>query len=82
MNPFNINNLPPKSHIHFVGIGGINMSALSLIMKTLGYSISGSDIKSSEITDNLRKKNISIHIGHSASNVEGANLVVYTGGNK
>lgn len=78
MSHFNINDLPQGSHVHFVGIGGISMSALALILKNLGYNISGSDMKTSNITDNLSKKDIPIYIGHASSNVAGADLVVYT----
>ena len=65
-------------HIHFVGIGGIGMSAIAEVLLTLGYEVSGSDIKASPITDRLSKLGAKIHIGHKATNVAGAKAVVVT----
>lgn len=65
-------------HIHFVGIGGISMSGLAEILLSLGYKISGSDMKSSYITERLGKLGATVYTGHDASNVQGADLVVYT----
>lgn len=64
--------------LHFIGIGGIGMSGISEVLLDLGYSISGSDLNSSLVTDNLKQKGAEIFIGHAASNVEGASLVVYS----
>lgn len=64
--------------LHFIGIGGIGMSGISEVLLDLGYSISGSDLNSSSVTDNLKKKGAEIFIGHGASNVEGSTLVVYS----
>jgi UDP-N-acetylmuramate--alanine ligase len=44
-----------KYHIHFVGIGGIGMSGIAELLLNLGYQVSGSDIKTSDITDRLKK---------------------------
>jgi UDP-N-acetylmuramate--alanine ligase len=64
--------------IHFIGIGGISMSGLAEILLEKGYKVSGSDMKSSKITDNLKDRGAEIFIGHDAKNVEGSDLVVYT----
>lgn len=64
--------------LHFIGIGGIGMSGISEVLLDLGYKISGSDLNSSAVTENLKKKGAEIYIGHAASNVEGATLVVYS----
>jgi len=64
--------------IHFTGIGGISMSGLAEILASQGYVITGSDIKSSSITQKLEKLGIKITIGHFAENVDGADLVVHT----
>lgn len=64
--------------IFFIGIGGISMSGLAEILVNMGYSVSGSDQKSSDITDKLQEKGIKIHIGHDKQNVHGTDLVVYT----
>lgn len=64
--------------VHFVGIGGISMSGLAEILKNLGYNISGSDMKSSNITEKLEKDGIKIYIGHRRENIQNCDLVVYT----
>lgn len=64
--------------IHFIGIGGISMSGLAEILLEKGYKVSGSDMKSSKITDNLKERGAEIHIGHDSKNIEGSDLVVYT----
>lgn len=64
--------------LHFIGIGGIGMSGISEVLLDLGYSISGSDLNSSSVTDNLKAKGAEIFIGHAATNVEGSTLVVYS----
>ena len=50
--------------IHFVGIGGIGMSGLSLIMKGKGFKVQGSDIVSNKNIERLKKEKIKILIGH------------------
>ena len=50
--------------IHFVGIGGIGMSGLSLIMKGMGFNVQGSDIYNNKNIDRLKKNKIKISIGH------------------
>ena len=65
-------------HVHFVGIGGVGMSAIAEVLLTLGYQISGSDMKASPTTDRLRQMGASISIGHAAENVGGAKAVVVT----
>ena len=65
-------------HIHLVGIGGIGMSGIAELLLNLGYSISGSDIRSTEITDHLSDLGGKIFLGHSPQNVEGADVVVFS----
>jgi UDP-N-acetylmuramate--alanine ligase len=65
-------------HVHFVGIGGIGMSAIAEVLLTLGYQVSGSDLKLSPITQRLKQMGARIHVGHCAENVEGAKAVVVT----
>ena len=65
-------------HVHFIGIGGISMSGLAEILLLKGYRVSGSDMKDSPILHHLSQKGATVHIGHQASNVEGADLIVYT----
>ena len=64
--------------VHFVGIGGVGMSGLAQYLHDLGYTVSGSDRTQSERTDALEKIGIKVHIGHGATNVTGAELIVHT----
>ena len=57
--------------IHMVGIGGIGMSGIAEVLLTLGYAVSGSDAKSSAITERLQNLGAEIHEGHRAENVAG-----------
>ena len=65
-----------KYHIHFVGIGGIGMSGIAELLLNLGYRVSGSDVKASEITENLARLGGTISIGHRAEQVADADVVV------
>ncbi|HLJ27525.1 MAG TPA: UDP-N-acetylmuramate--L-alanine ligase [Candidatus Angelobacter sp.] len=62
--------------IHFVGIGGIGMSGIAEVLLTLGYKVSGSDLKSSSITERLANLGAIIFEGHRAENITGAEVVV------
>ena len=53
-------------NIHCIGIGGIGLSAIAEILLSRGYSVSGSDMKESDITSKLAKKGARIFIGHRA----------------
>src|SRR5438105_5929455 len=63
-------------HVHFVGIGGIGMSGIAEVLLTLGYKVSGSDLKTNPITDRLVGMGAKIFEGHRAENVASAELVV------
>jgi len=63
-------------HIHFVGIGGIGMSGIAELLLNLGYRVSGSDLKESDLTKRLAKRGATIYIGHRAEQIEGADVVV------
>jgi len=62
--------------IHFVGIGGIGMSGIAEVLLNLGYKISGSDLKSSAVTQRLANLGAKTFEGHAAENVAGAEVVV------
>jgi len=62
--------------IHFVGIGGIGMSGIAEVLLNLGYKVSGSDLRRSEITDRLADLGGEIFFGHARENVAGADVVV------
>ncbi len=70
----------PQMHkirrIHFVGIGGAGMCGIAEVMRNEGYAVSGSDIARSANTKRLADLGCEIFIGHKASNVEGASVVV------
>ena len=65
-----------KTRVHFVGIGGIGMSGIAEVLKNLGYTVSGSDLKSSASTERLRSLGVRVHEGHKAEHVEGTDVVV------
>ena len=62
--------------IHFVGIGGIGMSGIAEVMHNLGYKVQGSDVAEGYVIDALRKRGISVAIGHDADNLGDAAVVV------
>lgn len=66
------------NRIHFIGIGGTGMSGIAKILMNLGYEVSGSDLKESEAVHRLKDTGAKVHIGHRASNVSGADLVVFS----
>ncbi|NVM56512.1 MAG: UDP-N-acetylmuramate--L-alanine ligase [Desulfobacterales bacterium] len=63
-------------HIHFVGIGGIGMSGIAELLLNLGYKVSGSDLKSTEITRRLAQRGGTVFKGHRPEHIEGADAVV------
>ncbi len=66
------------NHIHCIGIGGIGLSAVAEILASRGYTVTGSDMKLSDITERLKSHGIQIFEGHTAENIKGADLIVYS----
>jgi len=64
--------------VHFVGIGGIGMSAIAEIMLRIGYQVQGSDLRASANAERLEKLGAKVFIGHDAAQVVGASAVVFT----
>ena len=62
--------------VHFVGIGGIGMSGIAEVLLNLGYQISGSDLKTSLVTERLAALGALIVEGHAAANIAGADVIV------
>jgi UDP-N-acetylmuramate--alanine ligase len=62
--------------VHFVGIGGIGMSGIAEVLANLGYSVTGSDVADSANVKRLRDKGVKVVIGHTAENINGADVVV------
>ncbi len=66
-------------HYHLIGIGGIGMGTLASLLLDQGHSVSGSDLKDNEMTHDLRKRGVSVTIGHRTSNIaEDVEYVVYS----
>ncbi|MBT0863548.1 UDP-N-acetylmuramate--L-alanine ligase [Campylobacter coli] len=65
-------------NIHFIGIGGIGISALARFLKEKGFNISGSDLKKSKITKELEKEGVEVKIPHHKDNILGKDLVIYS----
>jgi UDP-N-acetylmuramate--alanine ligase len=65
-----------SQHAHFIGIGGIGMSGIAEVLLTLGFRVSGSDLRRSPITDRLATLGATIFEGHQAANIAGATVVV------
>lgn len=68
-----------KTHFHFVGIGGIGMSALAKFLLSKEKRVTGSDVHDSETVQDLNKKGIQVNIGHDTSHVlDGVEVVIYS----
>ena len=61
---------------HFVGIGGIGMSAIAEVLLSRGCPVSGSDLSASPVTERLQKRGVRVHVGHRASQLGNAQVVV------
>ena len=66
----------PSHRIHFIGIGGIGMSGIAEILLTMGYAVSGSDLRRSAVTDRLARMGAVIYEGHAAANAAASDVVV------
>ena len=71
--------LNKPASVYFIGIGGISMSGLAELLKTRGFTVSGSDRSASDITDHLNEIGIPVAIGQRAENIpDGIECAVYT----
>jgi UDP-N-acetylmuramate--alanine ligase len=66
----------PSQRVHFIGIGGIGMSGIAEILLTMGYAISGSDLRASPTTERLAGLGATIYVGHAAGNAAASDVVV------
>ena len=64
--------------IHFIGIAGVGMSGIAEVLLTMGFTISGSDLRANEATAHLEKMGAKVFSGHSAANVGDAQLAVFS----
>lgn len=62
--------------IHFIGIGGAGMCGIAEVLANQGYQVTGSDIKSSAVTARLTTLGVKVFIGHDATNIDGADVIV------
>src|SRR3990170_9087265 len=69
-------NYPPRQHVHFVGIGGSGMSGIAEVLLNLGYTVSGSDLRLSPVTERLAALGARIFEGHRPENIGDAQVVV------
>jgi UDP-N-acetylmuramate--alanine ligase len=66
----------PSQRVHFIGIGGIGMSGIAEILLTMGYAVSGSDLRGSAVTERLAGLGARIYTGHAAENAASSDVVV------
>ncbi len=64
--------------VHFIGVGGIGMSGLAEILRTMEFEVTGSDLKMNDTARRLQTLGVVVQEGHRAENVDGADVVVYT----
>jgi UDP-N-acetylmuramate--alanine ligase len=62
--------------LHFVGVGGIGMSAIARILLARGERVSGSDVKETPLITRLREEGVNVTIGHDGANIDGADTVI------
>lgn len=78
MEQFSLEMLDKQKGIHMIGIGGVSMSALAYMLKSDGFTVTGSDFKESVAVESLMAAGIPVVIGHSAENIKCPAAVVYT----
>ena len=66
----------PSQRVHFIGIGGIGMSGIAEILLTMGYAVSGSDLRASATTERLEALGARVYLGHAAENAAASDVVV------
>lgn len=75
VNPSGEIDLSEPMRIHVIGVGGAGMRAIAAVLAAMGHQVSGSDLKASPGLDRLRAEGVTVHVGHEAGNVDGADLV-------
>ncbi len=74
-----MNTLDGVTKVHLLGIGGIGVSAVARLLLERGYSVTGSDVRESQLTQMMRELGADVTIGHHERNVAGAQLVIVSG---
>ena len=67
-----------KRNVHFIGIGGIGMSAIAEVLHSKGFNVTGSDIADNKIIKRLKKKGIKVFSKHTNQNIRNVDIVVYS----
>jgi UDP-N-acetylmuramate--alanine ligase len=62
--------------VHFVGIGGAGMGGIADVMNTLGYEVSGSDVATNAVTEQLKSSGVNVYSSHSVENIRDVDVVV------
>jgi UDP-N-acetylmuramate--alanine ligase len=70
--------LSRRRRVHIVGAGGAGMSAIASALSSMGHRVTGSDLKSSPVTERLARQGITVSVGHRAANVGDADLVTHS----
>ncbi len=70
--------LRSPQRIHIVGIGGAGMSAIALVLRSMGHTVTGSDLKESPVAARLRSQGIAVAVGHRAGNVGEVDAVTFS----
>jgi UDP-N-acetylmuramate--alanine ligase len=70
--------LRTPQRIHIVGIGGAGMSAIALVLRAMGHTVSGSDLRESPVAARLRSQGIEVAVGHRAENVGEVDAVTFS----
>ncbi len=71
-------NISDYNKIHFIGIGGVSMSAIAISLAKRGYTVTGSDKNASKNTKKLEENGIKVYIGHDSNNISDVDLIVFT----
>ena len=70
--------LTAPQRVHVVGIGGAGMSAIALVLRAMGHTVSGSDLKDSPVAERLRSHGIAVAVGHRPEHVAGADVLTFS----
>lgn len=68
--------IAPGACVHFVGIGGTGMSAIASVLRARGYSVTGCDLRETDVTRRLRREGVRVEIGHSPDHLVHGQVVV------
>ena len=74
--PSNARFMGRVKRVHFVGVGGAGMCGIAEVLASEGYSVSGSDLLASSVTRHLERTGVCVHLGHDASHVRDADVLV------